>query len=539
MSYTEDNLLLEVYFGKTESIKIIESKLDSFRKKYFYHDRKPPRHDVELYELNRLIEEQFGFGRFSLMIDFDPIPSAMSVPIDYSFNATTKRNNYTVDTTTYRFKKEYNYSVIVYMSTGLIFNHNFSTAEVMACLLYELGRNFYSAMSEDNAVLSSIYSAVMIANTIASTISTFQVWRKDTTYIVNKHDAPTKINWLKYFNAAIKDTPEAELFTDVISKWLKGDEMSLDEIRDLAFLVMGKEGYYNFDNNAAWKNKFINIMQNKNILPKIVAGGVSAIELIDSFDLYRRMVSGMRHKVKSHGPTRKVFYTFKNYLGMIAGKILSPAFSFIKNKMFSNTGWAKSGIDTLMGIFCPYKDFIAKATNPLTYITLPVEYRVERAAQNFPTMYGYGAELSTYLSKVKNIDYTKGMHTFINNNPGIGIFIDLLMAPSRVMNGVFDSGPNGVSSIKDQIALLKYELKKEDLDPLMYARIKDDITKLEIALQKLTDVSDGVSDPNICKKLYNKALNDIMGGNNLKQLLFDDKKKFKKYDDNYFNKVVS
>ena len=32
-----------------------------------------------------MIEKQFGFGKFELLVTFDPIPNAATIPIDYSF----------------------------------------------------------------------------------------------------------------------------------------------------------------------------------------------------------------------------------------------------------------------------------------------------------------------------------------------------------------------------------------------------------------------------------------------------------------------
>lgn len=495
------DVLQEVYFGKTESIKAIEEQLDLFRKKYVGTNRKP-KNDPDLYKLNRMIEEQFGFGRFGLMITLDPVPNAVTIPISYSFNTTMKKHNYSVDSTTYRFKKEYNYTCIITLTTGLIFNDYFTTEEVMACILYELGRNFYSCMSEDNALLSSVYTAVMIANTVSDTVSTFMKWHGDASKasgMVQNH----------IIQNLLKDPRLKKLYPDIDEKYGVDPEFT------------------KMINDTLLRPDIL-----KGVFDKVsigIGGIAAAVTAFTSSPIYNKMVYGIVGKYKHHNPTRKVFYRFTDYLGMVASKTVMPAFDNIMSgkALFTHIG------STALQLILPYKDFISNVKNPLSWITMPVEYRVERAAENFPTMYGYGAEMSMYFHKLKANDNIKAVRDFVQRNPSVGIWFDVISTPSRVLNGVFDNTPNGISRVKDQMALLKYELKKEDLDPLMRQQIYHDLARLETALSKLIDTSQGEKDPNICKKLYNKALSDIVDGVGLKDAVFDDKKRFAKYDKNY------
>ena len=115
----------EVYFGKTASIAAIEKQLDVCRKKYM-GTRSMPAADSDFLKLNSMIEEQFGFGNFCLYVTYDPIPAASTMPIEINFSIEKKDNNYIVDIKSFRFKREYNYTCMVIMTTGLIFNPAFT-----------------------------------------------------------------------------------------------------------------------------------------------------------------------------------------------------------------------------------------------------------------------------------------------------------------------------------------------------------------------------------------------------------------------------
>ena len=96
------------------------------------------------------------------------------------------------------------------MTTGLIFNDYFSTEEIMACLLYELGRNFYVCFSDNNAILSNIHMAGNIALLISNVVSEFMFTKKITDFVAGKAGNAT----MDAHMSVLKDPEFAILATD-------------------------------------------------------------------------------------------------------------------------------------------------------------------------------------------------------------------------------------------------------------------------------------------------------------------------------------
>ncbi len=507
----EELILNEVYFGKTESIQAIETQLDIFRKKYIDTKNKPS-NDKDLIKLNRMIEEQFGFGSFSLMIIFDPVPNASTMPIDYSFDFARKQNNYCVDATTYKFKKEYNYACIVIMTTGLIFNNYFTTEEIMACLLNELGHNFYSCLTEFNGILSSVYNATLIANTISMLVSDFNT-AKNVTNIMAKANTETL---RAQIDIMVDSTPELAKLKNTPEGQAKLNELIDDAI-----------------NNPTLLQKF------GNIVPGIGIVAPDVVTVFEQSKAFRTTQDNLKKAYHHNKSIKQVVYGYKDIISLIMKNIVKKsrfiASILIKLKSLGLKFSVKNIIKCIdfIDLLIPYKSFISKTKNPLTWITLPVSYRVERAADNFATMYGYSAAEISYFGKMETNDKSKLVGHFIRNNPVIGIMYDIILAPSKILNGVFDGSPVGISKAYDQIKMLKYELSKQDLDPKMRAVIEDDIALCESNIKKLVDITNGAKDPNICQKLYNKTMSEFFNGVGLKDALLDDRKKFEKYDQNY------
>ena len=81
----KDNILNEVYFGKTKEMLAIENQLDKFRNKYLgkYVFNTHVNSDPELLKFNRMIEDYFGFGCFACHIINQMLVNAFTAPIDY------------------------------------------------------------------------------------------------------------------------------------------------------------------------------------------------------------------------------------------------------------------------------------------------------------------------------------------------------------------------------------------------------------------------------------------------------------------------
>lgn len=152
----------EVYFGKTPILLEIEKLMDQFRSKYMgrYMTAIHCNNDPILLEINRLFEEQFGFGCFSLTIINQPTANAYTFPIDYSIDVINSNKKLIADKNTFRYNKNADYTCMVCIYSGLIFNSEYTTEEVVGVIMHEIGHNFYGAMSYKNTVMTNAYSII-------------------------------------------------------------------------------------------------------------------------------------------------------------------------------------------------------------------------------------------------------------------------------------------------------------------------------------------------------------------------------------------
>lgn len=152
----------EVYFGKTKEILAIEKQLDLVRNKYMnrYLTNVFVNNDQDLLKLNRMIEDYFGFGCFSLNIINEPIVNGFTMPIDNRIGLKNQisKKYLIVDKGTFKFNKSADYTCMVYIYSGVMFNPAFTTGEVMAMILHEIGHNFYSALNNEyNGIMTNVY----------------------------------------------------------------------------------------------------------------------------------------------------------------------------------------------------------------------------------------------------------------------------------------------------------------------------------------------------------------------------------------------
>lgn len=152
----------EVYFGKTPEMITIQNQLSIIRQKYMnkYITSSKVNTDKELIKLNRMFEDCFGFGCFMLNIINSREVNAFTTPISSRYDVPLDGSSLIVSKTGYKFKKELDYSIIVNIYAGLIFNDNFSDEEVMACILHEIGHNFSANINSTMGVLTSLFNII-------------------------------------------------------------------------------------------------------------------------------------------------------------------------------------------------------------------------------------------------------------------------------------------------------------------------------------------------------------------------------------------
>lgn len=154
----------EVYFGKTKELLAAEQQLDKFRSKYLgrYVLNTKVNSDPDLLEFDRMMEDIFGFGCFTLHVHNQAECNAFTMPIDYRIDYGNPYDNIIADKRGFKFDRKYDYACITGIYSGLIFNPEFTTPEIMAILLHEVGHNFNSSINKANGCLTSLFVALAI-----------------------------------------------------------------------------------------------------------------------------------------------------------------------------------------------------------------------------------------------------------------------------------------------------------------------------------------------------------------------------------------
>lgn len=415
--------LNEVYFGKTKELLAAEQQLDKFRNKYInkYVVNMKVNSDPDLLEFDRMIEQIFGFGCLTLHIHNQAVANAFTLPIDFQYD--TQADAIVADERGFKFKKEMDYACILGIYSGIIFNPNFTTPEVMAILLHEVGHNFHSSINRSGGTMINFYKTVCcMINLLSGCI--IQTYKNTNSY--------------------------RRLVDKTGKKW-----------------------------------------REQNTMPVIV------------YDFFMQIGNLLRAGIN----------TFNDLLRVISMGTLTLSTAVI-NCTFTIFKAIKHPVETIANLF-----------------SKKLSFNSELSADNFVTMYGYGGDLSSALTKMGDKEGASAsviMKSF-DKIPVISTLMHFTEAPVILLYSILDEHPNDVSRIKDQMALLNNELKNTDIDPKMKHVIESDIRECEAAYNHLIDISGALKDPYLYRKVYNKFINHI----NLKNKMLGGraaKIKFDEYD---------
>ena len=490
-------LLNEVYFGKTDSILEIEETLDKIRKSYIGTNN-IPKNDSIVNKFNKLIAKQFGLKYFVLSIIFDPVPGMTSVPI--TTKLFSNDSNIIIDKDTYKFKPESGCTCILNITTGLIFSKEFTTEEIMAGILYQLGYMFFSGFSKNNSILANIYTATNIATSIANTVQQIYYTKNVGSFIEKKI-----INRLWVDADKLTSLPKEEL----IKMFPKMDIANMTP-EDIA---KGMQVFSDFQNNELKKAAHFNssIIANS-LLVKII------ISCCTENPLYKWFINLFKKEYENDSKVKSVSIGFIEYIKLFFSKTIDGINSII-NKAVAIIGSGQTF--GLIDLLSSCKTTIAAMKNPLNWLFTPIAYNIDVGANNFATMYGYSAAQISYFEKMNSNNNVKLLGYFIKKHSWLGLIYDVVMLPSKILSSVFDYTPSGLARCVNQIKYLENELAKQDIPSEVRQSISSDIATCYNALNKLKDISKSIKDPDIIKKLYNKALYDCLGSVGLKDELLN------------------
>ena len=149
--------------------------------------------DKEILKFNRMVEKLFGFSSFALNISPDQTINA------YTWGATVfkskeelKRmiNSLKASATTgfYHDSSSGLVTGICTLNMGLINNDNFTDEEVIACILHEIGHNFFQAVTDKDCVYSLTFKIIKILSEVNKKINNNIINTKDINYNIIKQD---------------------------------------------------------------------------------------------------------------------------------------------------------------------------------------------------------------------------------------------------------------------------------------------------------------------------------------------------------------
>ena len=149
--------------------------------------------DKEILKFNRMVEKLFGFSSFALNISPDQTINA------YTWGATVfkskeelKRmiNSLKASATTgfYHDSSSGLVTGICTLNMGLINNDNFTDEEVIACILHEIGHNFFQAVTDKDCVYSLTFKIIKILSEVNKKINNNIINTKEINYNIIKQD---------------------------------------------------------------------------------------------------------------------------------------------------------------------------------------------------------------------------------------------------------------------------------------------------------------------------------------------------------------
>lgn len=421
----------EVYFGKTPEILAMEKQLHKFRNKYM--DLLNPikkfsvNSDEDLLKFNRMVEDYFGFGVFSLYIIDIKICNAFTLALPTHIDTINMSSNFIVNKNTFKFNKQANYSCLVAIFSGIIFNSNYTTSEVMALILHEIGHNFFTVLDNKYSVLAKFKILVLIIQAL--------------------------FNFLlpSIFIYAIAGSEKIKNIILKTSRFLRMNKNILSFIEDCFLLSI---------------NFGINLSNDITSISNILLLG------------------------------------FNKYLYMVP-------------------------------------NITTKLLNPFTYIFGRTLYNDERVADNFSTIYGYGAELSSAVNKFDSIEFNSNnsIKKLFSNVPILSNIYCFNSDIVSIILGLFDEHPIALSRANDQLKLLEREIKKEDLDPKMRKALENDIKKLKNELKNITNITISIKNKSLIRNIYFNALYYATDSKDIKDYLLNDNDRFEIYDNIYNEKL--
>lgn len=133
------------------------------------------------------------------------------------------------------------------------------------------------------------------------------------------------------------------------------------------------------------------------------------------------------------------------------------------------------------------------AANPIKaayeLLDLRFSYMDEKFSDNFATAFGYGDSVISGMSKFNKHGSMLGSSSeiFDDKVPALGFALSIVTAPITILHGLVDEHPAYITRAKDQIDMLKHQLKSDYVPDNLKNEILKDLEACNIALDNSHD----------------------------------------------------
>lgn len=161
----------EAYFGKDKDLLEMEKCIAQMKKDTpnpYFIKQADVCNSPAFKKFCSLIEHKFGFTSVSIMIDTysdEKKINAFTIPINGNFGAFYPVEDAIVNKYGIKYKKEMNYSIMIWVSVYFLFGSKFTPGEVLAILLHEIGHNFTYVLNTHLVplnIINTVYRWTMI-----------------------------------------------------------------------------------------------------------------------------------------------------------------------------------------------------------------------------------------------------------------------------------------------------------------------------------------------------------------------------------------
>lgn len=434
----------EAFVPKSKGMKEMEKCLHELRTPYlvdynsiqffikrFESAEKAIQDDPNLIKFCKLMEKEFVFESMSLVILRSDKMNALTLPVSRSIDKFKEQKM--LDSTGMRYLKEARVNITVMITDSLLFNDQFTDAEILSILLYEIGHNF------SQSGIKYLEYIRMGRHCVDFIVAIRILLNKDIGTLLQASvnggiDRGRELETRRFLSNYIDDLGR------VMGTSLPGQFAGVYRIA-LAFFTAIITPIISSDLARSTINKVFR------------ANDIAAKASKKSWDLILSILATV--------------YGIKLRIVEFEESLL--AFKYIMANGFLNS------------------DILSRSINKYMYNLLQFDLFVDESfSDKFVALHGYGPEFVMAISKLNRESYRFGFAETVDKFPFIGelFAINYMISKGAVELLSGDPHPLIGSRIKSQLDILEADLKDTSLNPKTRAALKDEIDRTRESIER-------------------------------------------------------